>query len=101
MTYGELYAKEYLGRIFYYCLRKTGGEAEAEELSSDITLSVLSELHKGVAPDCFSAWVFGIAKNRYVRWVAKKLRAEALFDPEDIFRSILTLQRMHRVFWRI
>ncbi len=84
MTYQELYATEYLGRIFYYSLRKTGGEAEAEELSSDITLAILSELHRGVIPDCFSAWVFGIAKNRYARWAQRKHRVGELFDPEDI-----------------
>ena len=32
MTYAEHYASEYLGAIFYYCLRKTGSEQEAEEL---------------------------------------------------------------------
>ena len=32
----ETYAHEYMGKIFYYCLRKTGDSHEAEELASDI-----------------------------------------------------------------
>jgi len=44
MTYAELFAKDYLGTIFYYCLRKTGNENEADELVSDISLAVLQGL---------------------------------------------------------
>ncbi len=88
MTYAEQYAKEYLGKIFYYSLRKTGNENEAEELSSDITISVLTELAKGVIPDMFSAWVWKIAANRYARWAEKKHRKVELFDAEDIMEHI-------------
>ena len=39
-----LYGQEYMGKIFYYCLRKTGDSHEAEDLASDITLQVLTAL---------------------------------------------------------
>ena len=84
MTYAECYASEYLGKIFYYCLRKTGNENEAEELSSDITVAVMQELAKGVIPESFSAWVWKIAKNRYAGWADKKHKKNMLFDSEDI-----------------
>ena len=88
MTYAEHYAAEYLGAIFYYCLRKTGSEQEAEELSSDITIAILQELHKGTIPESFSAWVWKIAKNRYARWADKKHKKNELFDGEDIAEHI-------------
>ncbi len=88
MTYAERYAKEYLGAIFYYCLRKTGNETEAEELSSDIAVSVLQELQKGTIPERFSAWVWKIAKNRYARWAAKKSRSRDFFDDDDLAEHI-------------
>ncbi len=88
MTYAEDYATEYLGKIFYFCLRKTGNEMEAEELSSDITVSILQELQKGVIPENFSAWIWRIAKNRYARWVEKKHRRGELFEDSDITEHI-------------
>ena len=83
MTYAELFAKEYLGSIFYYCLRKTGNEAEAEELASDISLSVVQALAGGAVPERFSAWVWKIARNRYARWAEAKHRRRELFSEED------------------
>ena len=44
----EEYAREYMGKIFYYCLRKTGDSHEAEDLASDITFQILTTLHEGV-----------------------------------------------------
>ncbi len=84
MTYAEHFAKEYMGKIFYFCLRKTGDESEAEELTSEITLSVLQALHKGTIPENFRAWVWQIARNRYAKWAARKHKKGELFDSEDI-----------------
>ncbi len=88
MTYAERYAKDYLGKIFYYSLKNTGDENEAEELSSDITISVLQELAKGVQPESFSAWVWKIARNRYARWADKKRRKHELFDADELSEHI-------------
>ncbi len=84
MTYKEHFASEYLAKIFYFSLRKTGNENDAEELSSDITLAVLLALSRGVIPEHFSAWVWRIAKNRYARFVMKRKKADALFEEDDI-----------------
>lgn len=48
----------YPEKLFYYCLRKTGDVREAEDLASDISLSVIQELSRGVVPQSFSAWVW-------------------------------------------
>lgn len=69
------YVENYLGKIFYFCLRKTGDEHTAEDLASDIGLSVLCELHRGVDPENFAAWVWQIARNRFCRWAEARHRA--------------------------
>jgi len=70
--YAERFAEEYLGKIFYFCLKKTGSEQHAEELASDISFEILSSLARGNRPTEFSAWVWKIAKNVYAKWSKKK-----------------------------
>ena len=53
----EQFAAEYLDKIFYFCLRKCGNPHDAEDLASEISLCVLSELDRGTVPDAFSGWV--------------------------------------------
>lgn len=36
VRYIEEYCENYLEKIFYFCLRKTGNESEAEDLAGDI-----------------------------------------------------------------
>ena len=82
----ELYGQEYMGKIFYYCLRKTGDSHEAEDLASDITLQVLTALHEGVDVVNFPAWVWQIARNRYALWAKtrrNRAEAESFIDPDD------------------
>ena len=61
------FAENYIDKLFYFCLKKTGSAADAEDLSSEIALQVLSALKKGVVPVHFSAWVWQIARNRCSR----------------------------------
>lgn len=79
----EDYTKNYVGKIFYFCLRKTGSEAEAEDLTSDISLNILSALGKGAAPENFPAWVWRIVRNRYSAWAERKhFTREAMSDAD-------------------
>lgn len=68
------YAENYMEKIFYFCLKKTGDSHEAEELTSDISLNVLSALYQGTVPRHFSAWVWQVAHNRYCSWTERKRR---------------------------
>ena len=82
----EEYARDYMGKIFYYCLRKTGDSHEAEDLASDITLQILTALHEGVEILSFPAWVWQIARNRYALWAKTNHRRgenESFIDPDD------------------
>ena len=82
----ELYGQEYMGKIFYYCLRKTGDSHEAEDLASDITVQILTALHEGVDVVNFPAWVWQIARNRYALWAKtrrNRAEAESFIDPDE------------------
>lgn len=80
------FASEYFGRIYYYCLKKTGGEAEAAELSQETALTVIEQLRRGACPENFSGWVWQIVRNIYSRWAKQKHERREKFD-EAIFRN--------------
>ena len=77
---GELilnFTEHYMESLFYFCLKKTGNTVEAEDLTHDTALHILTALQRGVIPAHFSAWVWQIARNRYAAWAEKKhLRTE-------------------------
>lgn len=78
------FAENYMEKIFYFCLKKTGDNAEAENLTQDIALNVISELNKGTKPENFSAWVWKIARNRYNTWAEKRRRQKEMLLSTDV-----------------
>lgn len=68
----DIFANEYLGKVFYFCLKKTGNEQEAAELSGEISLEVVQALARGKEPEKFDAWVWAVVRNRWARWAAKR-----------------------------
>lgn len=79
--YADRFIREFTGKLFYFCLKKTGNIHEAEDLSADICLSVLTSLERGSDPENFPAWVWRVARNRYSVWADKKrIRAEHTAD---------------------
>ncbi len=86
MPYTEWYVADFMEPVYYFCLRKTGAPHAAEDLASEITLEVLTALHRGTLPVSFPAWVWQIARNRYARWADRRRREEAhtaAIDPHD------------------
>lgn len=80
------FAEDYLEKIYYFCLKRTGSAYEAEDLSSDISLNIVAALRQGAVPLHFSAWVWQIARNRYSVWADRKRRdreSAAGVDIED------------------
>ena len=65
-------AEHYMEKLFYFCLKKTGNHIEAEDLTQDIALQIITALNKGTLPTSFSAWVWQIARNRYSVWAEDK-----------------------------
>ena len=80
----EKYVDMYMEKLFYFCLKKTGNHEEAENLSQDIALNVLTALNKGIVPNNFSAWVWQIANNRYAVWATEKHKRNESISEIDI-----------------
>lgn len=80
----KVYIHEYMEKIFYFSLKKTGNETEAEDLTQDISLCILAELKKDVIPVNFPAWVWKIAKNRYSKWADNKHKRNHYVSGTDI-----------------
>ena len=59
-------------KLFYFCLKKTGNNIAAEDLTQDIALQIITALNKGSIPTSFSAWVWQIARTRYSVWAKEK-----------------------------
>ena len=66
------FAENYMEKLFYFCLKKTGNQIEAEDLAQDIALEIITALNRGTIPTSFSAWVWQIARNRYCVWAKNK-----------------------------
>lgn len=78
------FAENYMEKLFYFCLKKTGSSTEAEDLTQDIALHILTALNRGTIPESFSAWVWQIARNRYSVWAGEKHRRNELVTGADI-----------------
>lgn len=78
------FTENYLGKIFYFCLKKTGNGDSAEELMQDIALNIIVSLNKGIIPEHFSAWVWKIARNRYALWAYEKRKHAESIAAADI-----------------
>lgn len=90
----------YMEKIFYYCLKKVGSTAEAEDLSSDIMLNIIDAISRNGYPDKLSAYIWKIARNRYSVWAQNKrvmrntvlnddISAFELTDKKDFFNELL------------
>ncbi len=78
------FAENYMEKIFFFCLKKTGKQTEAEDLTQDIALQILTALNRGQSPTNFSAWVWQIARNRYSLWAEEKHKRNESVTGSDI-----------------
>ena len=78
------FTENYMEKLFYFCLKKTGDHYEAEDLTQDIALQIITSLHGGTVPTSFSAWVWQIARNRYSVWAARKHNRNESVTGSDI-----------------
>ena len=76
--------ENYMDKLFYFYLKKTGTSCEAENLTSDILLNIITSIERGNTPEVFDAWVWGIARNRYSVWAKGKHIQNRLFVNADI-----------------
>ncbi len=78
------FAENYMEKLFYFCLKKTGNNIEAEDLTQDIALQIITALNKGTIPTSFSAWIWQIARNRYSVWAKEKHNRNESVTGSDI-----------------
>ena len=78
------FTENYMEKLFYFCLKKTGNNVEAEDLTQDIALQIITALNKGTIPTSFSAWVWQIARNRYSVWAKEKHNRNESVTGSDI-----------------
>ena len=78
------FTENYMGKLFYFCLKKTGNHVEAEDLTQDIALQIICALNKGTVPTNFPAWVWQIARNRYAVWADEKHERKESVADDDI-----------------
>ncbi len=78
------FTENYMEKLFYFCLRKTGNHTEAEDLTQDIALQIIAALNKGTIPTSPSAWIWQIARNRYCVWAKEKHNRNESVTGSDI-----------------
>ncbi len=78
------FTENYMEKLFYFCLKKTGNHIEAEDLTQDIALQIITALNKGTILISFSAWVWQIARNRYSVWAKEKHNRNESVTGSDI-----------------
>ncbi len=44
------FAGNYMEKLFYFCLKRTGSNVEAEDLTQDIALQIIAALNRGTIP---------------------------------------------------
>lgn len=66
------YVSEFMDKIYYFCLKKTGNPDGAFDLAQDISLGIITSLSKGVVPDDFPAYVWRSARNRYADYAERR-----------------------------
>lgn len=88
MTLTEIYTKEYLEKIFYYCLKKTHSEEDANELAADISCEIITAFKLRPEPKNLDSWIWKVASNRYKRWAKQKWFSPEQVDIDDIYDSI-------------
>ena len=74
----------YMDKLFYFCLEKTGDRYEAENLASEIVINVLSSHKRCPATVNFSAWFWQIARNRSSMWAKKKNEHDRWISELDV-----------------
>ena len=78
------FVESYMEKLFYFCLKKTGSHIEAEDLTQEIALQIITALNKSTIPANFSAWVWQVARNRYSVWAKEKHNRNELITGSDI-----------------
>jgi RNA polymerase sigma-70 factor, ECF subfamily len=84
----------YVHALYKYLLGKTGNAAEAEDLTSQTFLSALENLPRYQNQGNFRAWLFGIARNKWVDFYRRSKRHVSLGDYPPVSTESDFLQKV-------
>jgi RNA polymerase sigma factor (sigma-70 family) len=77
-------------QVYRYLLRRTGHEADAEDLTQKVFADAAVALRAGKRPDSILAWLYAVAERRFIDYVRRLTsRPQASFvdnvaDPRDL-----------------
>ena len=75
-----------LERLYRFAYNRLHDEAAAEDLTQDIVECALRSYHKIGDPERRIPWLWGIARNVYLRTVTAKSRRETAEDTENVIK---------------
>ena len=83
------YVSEFMEKVYYFCLKKTGSPDGASDLAQDISLGIISSLSKGAQPEDLAAYVWRSARNRYADYSENRRKARER-DGGDVYELELS-----------
>ena len=75
-------------RIYRYCRRMLGSDAEAEDASQMVFLQAFEAIRRRPKVDSPGAWLCGIARHRCLDGIDRRRRAPLLVDAEELQRMM-------------
>lgn len=70
--------------LYRYLLYRTSDERLAEDLSSEVFMRLLDNLHIGKSPDSLQAWLFGVAAHLVADHFRRQSRRPQTHLPDDL-----------------
>jgi RNA polymerase sigma factor (sigma-70 family) len=81
--FGEIYER-YFRQIYRYLYSRVGNTQEAEDLTAQTFLAALEKIENFRADGCLPAWLFGIARNKFVDHYRQRDHSTPLGENEPI-----------------
>jgi RNA polymerase sigma-70 factor (ECF subfamily) len=63
--------RRHRGQVYRYLYRRTGREADAEDLTQRVLADAAAALRSGTRPDSLLAWLYAVAERRFIDYVRR------------------------------
>jgi RNA polymerase sigma factor (sigma-70 family) len=83
MDYKNIIDEELLEKVYLYSYNKLNNKIDAEDLTQDILVEVLTELKKGKEIHSFYSWFWAVAHNKYCKFLDKKKKIASTVSFDD------------------
>jgi RNA polymerase sigma factor (sigma-70 family) len=79
-TVAELLSADNIERVYRYCYRRVNNSYDAEDLAQEILLEVLRATQTDLQPRNATAWLWGVARNRWRKYLERRQRSRQEVD---------------------